>query len=144
MKFSNWPIGRKLAALIAFVILTTLLGAASMLYAKHASMMLAKREQTRNLVEVAHGIVAQSYAQEKSGELTREQAQKQSADLLRKLRYDQNEYFWINDMQPRIVMHPIKPELDGQDMSASADPKGKKLFVAFVDEVRRSGAGYVD
>jgi methyl-accepting chemotaxis protein len=144
IQFSNWPIGRKLAALIAFVILTTLLGAASMLYAKHESMLQAKREQTRNLVEVAHGIVALSHEREKSGELTRAQAQKQAVDVLRKLRYGQNEYFWINDMQPRMVMHPIKPELDGQDLSASADPKGKKLFVAFVDEVRRSGAGYVD
>ena len=144
MNFGDWPINRKLAALIAFVVTITLLGAGSMLYSKHESMLLAKRDQTRNLVEVAHGIVAQSYEHEKSGELARAQAQKQALEMLRRLRYDQNEYFWINDMQPRMVMHPIRPELDGQDMSATADPNGKKLFVAFADQVRRSGAGYVD
>jgi len=144
IRIGDWPIARKLAAFGIIVVLTMLIGATASLYAKRESMLMAKREQTRNLVEVAHGILVQAYKQEKSGALMRKQAQAQAIELLRSLRYDQKEYFWINDMHPRMVMHPIKPELDGQDLSDNADPKGKKLFVAFVDEVKRSGAGYVD
>jgi methyl-accepting chemotaxis protein len=141
---SNWTIARKLTVFGAFVVVIALIGTASILYDKRASMLTAKREQTRNLVEVAHGILAQAHEQERSGELTRERAQQRAMQLLRTLRYDQKEYFWINDMHPRMVMHPFKPELDGQDLSDNADPNGKKLFLAFVDEVKRSGAGYVD
>jgi methyl-accepting chemotaxis protein len=46
-------------------------------------------------------------------------------------------------MHPRVVRHPIKPELDGQDVSATRDPSGKALFMAFVETVRRDGAGFV-
>jgi methyl-accepting chemotaxis protein len=54
------------------------------------------------------------------------------------------DYFWINDMAPRMIMHPIKPELDGKDLSGSQDPNGKKLFVEFVDVCRDKGEGFVD
>ena len=47
-------------------------------------------------------------------------------------------------MQPRMVMHAIKPELDGKDLSDFKDPNGKRLFMAFVDTVRQHGKGYVD
>lgn len=50
-------------------------------------------------------------------------------------------YVWINDMGPKMVMHPIKPQLDGTDLSNNADPKGKKLFVEFVKAVKAKAAG---
>ena len=144
MKFGDWPIRRKLSAFVVFVVMVMTIGTAGSLYFKREATLTAKRDQTRNLVEVAHGIVAQSFNLEQSGQLTRAEAQARATELLRTLRYDQKEYFWINDMQPRMVMHPIKPELDGQDLSTNTDPHGKKLFVAFVDEVKRAGSGYVD
>jgi methyl-accepting chemotaxis protein len=38
-----------------------------------------------------------------------------------------------------MVMHPIKPELDGKDLSNTADPNGKKLFVEMVKAVKSGG-----
>lgn len=46
-------------------------------------------------------------------------------------------------MQPRIVMHPNKPELDGKDVSDFKDPGGKLFFVEFANTVRKDGAGFV-
>jgi methyl-accepting chemotaxis protein len=46
-------------------------------------------------------------------------------------------------MQRVVVMHPIKPELIGKDMSDLADPNGVKLYAEFVKTVKASGAGYV-
>jgi methyl-accepting chemotaxis protein len=82
-------------------------------------------------------------AQESAGRLTHEQAQQQAIEQIKALRYDQKEYFWINDMQPKMLMHPTKPELDGKDLSGIKDPNGLPLFVAFVDEVRLHGEGFV-
>ena len=36
---------------------------------------------------------------------------------LSRARYNGKEYFWVNDMHPRVVMHPIRPELDGKDVT---------------------------
>ena len=46
-------------------------------------------------------------------------------------------------MRPVMVAHPIKPELEGTDLSAIEDPNGELLFVAFVDTVKAKGAGFV-
>jgi methyl-accepting chemotaxis protein len=42
-----------------------------------------------------------------------------------------------------MVMHPIKPEMNGNDLSTYKDPNGKLLFVDFVDTVKKSGSGFV-
>jgi methyl-accepting chemotaxis protein len=61
------------------------------------------------------------------------------------LRYnDGNGYFWINDMTPTMVMHPIDPSLNGTDLSGKTDPDGKHLFVDMVDVVNAHGAGFVE
>jgi len=61
------------------------------------------------------------------------------------MRYGEDGYFWINDTRPVMVMHPIKPLLDGKDLSKITDPNGKHLFTAIVKTVQSSddGAGYV-
>ena len=41
-------------------------------------------------------------------------------------------------------MHPYRRDLEGQDVSQLADPTGKFLFVEFVRQVEKEGAGYVD
>jgi methyl-accepting chemotaxis protein len=59
------------------------------------------------------------------------------------MRYAGNEYFWVNDMHPRMVMHPIKAELEGKDLSGVKDPSGQNLFVTFVNVVKQQGEGFV-
>lgn len=43
-----------------------------------------------------------------------------------------------------MVMHPIKPALDGKDLSGFKDPNGKKLFVEMVKVCQAGGEGMVD
>ncbi len=107
------------------------------------SAMRTRKDATRQHVEIAHGVIAWAHAQELDGKLSREQAQRMARTAVGKLRYDGVEYFWINDMAPRMVMHPIKPELDGQDLSQSKDPNGFALFNAFVEKIRKDGKGFV-
>jgi methyl-accepting chemotaxis protein len=109
--------------------------------ADHA--LQARYDATRQHVEVAYGILVWAQSQEASGKMSREQAQALARQAIAPLRYDGKEYFWINDMQPRVVMHPIKPELDGKDVGDLKDPNGLPLFKAFVDKVRASGKGFV-
>lgn len=63
---------------------------------------------------------------------------------IKKMRFDccgQPNYVWINDMQPKMIMHPMLPKLDGTDLTQNADPAGKHLFVEFVKAVKVKPAG---
>jgi methyl-accepting chemotaxis protein len=107
--------------------------------------LLADRKlKTQHTVEAAFKVVEYYYDQAASGKLTDAEGQRLALAVLNTLRYGESEYFWVNDMSPKMLMHPIKPELNGKDMSSLADPSGKKLFRAFVDEVHAHGAGFVD
>ncbi len=75
-----------------------------------------------------------------------EAKQKQALLLVKALRFgpENKDYFWINDLHPRMVMHPYKPEMDGQDLTDNKDPNGKRLFVEFARVGKESGEGFVD
>ncbi len=132
------------AVTITLALVLPLLGLVGWLLWSQADQAMQDRmNATRQHVEVAHGVLAWAQAQEAAGQMSREQAQQWAAKTVETMRYDANEYFWINDMSPRMVMHPTKPDLNGQDLSGMKDPNGFALFQAFVAEVRQHGQGFV-
>ncbi|WIT12526.1 methyl-accepting chemotaxis protein [Paucibacter sediminis] len=125
--------------LMAFVLVIGLLSSRAA-----DSLLSVKMTTTVEQVKAAEKI-ARSYADKaRAGALGEAEAKAAAAAEIGKIRYSGNEYIWINDMGPRMVMHPIKPELNGQDLGSNKDPKGKLLFVEFVKTVRAEGAGYVN
>ncbi len=52
-------------------------------------------------------------------------------------------YIWIQDLNAVVLMHPIKPSLDGKDMSGFADKNGTLLFLNFSEICEEKGAGWV-
>ena len=114
-------------------------------YFKIESIVYAnKKSLLKHVTELAFSILSEYETRVKSGELTLEDAQKAAALRIKGLRYDGQEYFWINDLQPRMIMHPYKPELDGKNLSDFKDPNGKHLFVEFVRICKQNGEGFVD
>ena len=103
-----------------------------------------RQEKVRNLVETASGVVAHFHQLAQNGQMSQDDAKRQAIAALRGLRYDSKEYFWVNDLAPRMVMHPIKPELEGKDLGGIKDPDGKFLFKEFAQTAQEKGAGFVD
>ena len=105
-----------------------------------------KRELIRELTNSAWSILASYERDEQSGLLTREQAQALAITRIEALRYgpEGKDYFWIQDMQPRMIMHPYRDDLNGQELLNFTDPRGVPIFVEFADLVRRAGEGYID
>uniref|UniRef100_UPI00313BAB5D cache domain-containing protein n=1 Tax=Sphingomonas sp. OTU376 TaxID=3043863 RepID=UPI00313BAB5D len=101
-------------------------------------------DQTRKTVEVAYSTIAHYQAEEQAGRMTRAQAQAAALQAVSAMRYSGKEYFWINDMQPRMLMHPMNKALVGQDVSATKDPNGVPVFTSMVDIVRAKGEGFLD
>jgi len=109
------------------------------------NLLEQKKDALAILTQTALNVLSHYYSQVQSGELSEAAARTMAAHQIRKLRYgpDNKDYFWINDLQPRMVMHPYRPDLEGKDLTNFIDPNRKKLFVEFVETVNRQGSGYV-
>jgi methyl-accepting chemotaxis protein len=122
-------------------ILMLLILAGLMLKQNHDDLHAAKALKTRHVVETASGILRHFQNLEGHG-LTREQAQQQASAVIRDLRYDREDYFWIEDLDTRLVMHP-NGKLEGKRMAGTRDPDGKALFDEMVTVAVRDGSGLV-
>ena len=136
-------LARRLALIVASALLGVVVIATLALRGEREVVLEERKNAVRQTVEIAHEILVHHHAQASKGLVTMDQAQAQAKAAIAALRYSGSEYFWINDMHPRMVLHPIKPELNGKDLTQNKDPSGKALFVAFVDAVRSSGSGFV-
>ena len=134
---------RRLAALVTLTLLSMLALLASMMVSERSLLLDERAANVRQVVETAHGIAVHYHALAAKGQMSDAEAQQRAMETLRPLRYSGNEYFWVNDMVPRMLMHPIRPELQGQDLSNNKDPSGKLLFVEFVNIVKRQGEGFI-
>lgn len=139
----NFSINLRLNSLVFFLCLGLVVVLAMSLTSYKQSLESEKALKTRHVVELAHANINYFYALERSGELTRAEAQKQAKAMIKMARYGGSEYFWVNDMHSNIVLHPIKPELEGQDLSGLEDANGKKLFAEFVKVVKAQNEGFV-
>jgi methyl-accepting chemotaxis protein len=143
--FNRMKIRNKLLLITAVAFFgVTVLSVLSLISLKDR-MLEEKRLKTQHLVETVHGMVDQYYKLSQSGKISADEAKLAAMTTVKGLRYDNAaEYFWINDLHPKMIMHPIRPELDGKDLSDMKDPHGKYLFVEFAKTVKNNKAGFVD
>jgi len=67
--------------------------------------------------------------------------QKEALVTVSDMRFGKNGYFWINDTEPKMIMHPIKPSLNGKNISNVQDPKGVYVFREIVKTAKRGDGG---
>ncbi len=110
------------------------------------SLLDRKRELIQELTNSAWSILASYERDVQAGLLDQEEAQALAAERIGTLRYgpEGKDYFWIQDLQPRMIMHPYRSELNGQDLSTFTDARGVRIFVEFANLVRQDGEGYID
>ena len=70
------------------------------------NLMEDRMIKTRHVVEVVHGFLTHYAAREKSGDLSPDEARKFAISAVTALRYEKSEYFWIHDLDTKMVMHP--------------------------------------
>lgn len=110
------------------------------------ALLERKRETIRELTRTIWSMLDEADRQVQQGTLSLQDAQTEALERVRALRYGREslDYFWLQDRFPRMIMHPYRPDLEGQDLSDFEDPRGSRIFRLFVDKVDEDGSGYVD
>ncbi|MCP8897698.1 methyl-accepting chemotaxis protein [Gilvimarinus xylanilyticus] len=130
------------AAVLVLCVVLGLIGLFSVSY--HKSLLEARQVKTQHLIEAAMGVLEHYQRLERSGELTRDQAQSRAIAAIDGLRYGSNDYFWIQNRQVEMVHHPFSQQLNGTSIADLADPNGVRLFSEMERQVTRQGEGFVN
>ncbi len=143
--YKDWGIFTKIMSLSLLTWLVLVLATMFALVPFIRGLIMAEKKATVSyLVQETTSLLFSYQKQVEAGTLTKEEAQKRAAERIGAMRYDGNNYLWINDLGPKMVMHPLKPELNGKDLSENKDPNGKALFVEMVQVCKDKGKGFVD
>lgn len=141
MSLGNIRLSRKLGAIMALslagLILTTGLG----LNALNSNLLQERERQAKSMVEAVFSSFESLQARADSGEISLNFAQNEAKALINSIRYGEDDYLWVNDLEHRIVVHPTKPSLNGKDLSNFQDPDGVFLFKEVVRLIKNKGEG---
>ncbi|MDM7999622.1 MAG: methyl-accepting chemotaxis protein [Dehalococcoidia bacterium] len=108
------------------------------------SLMREKQVKTQEEVEVAYGMLQFCINLERTGLVTRTEAQTYALAALNGLRYGENKdgYFWVNDYQPVMLLEPFRPDLVNSNLSDIQDERGNYIFRDIVSLAQSEGGGF--
>ena len=125
-------------------LITLLLVTISSAWLSYQTRMEERRNDLMNIAHVGLSIVEEYAALARSGALTEIEARKEALERLRGVRYGSDGYLLVIDSTPRMVMHPIKPGMDGKDLSDVVDADGRHHYKTFAAAARSPQGGFVD
>ena len=142
MSLSNLKVSQKLWLLIGALVALLIIFEGIAYSGLYKELLDNRKLQVKEQVSNAHSLLVY-YAKQESI-LGEEEAKKQALAALSALRFGDGGYFWVNDMDTNLVMHPLKPQLAGKNMKDVTDPNGKSHWQAMVDVVKKQNEGYVE
>ncbi len=140
----NLKISQKIFLLSGSLLLVFTLIASWMYLAAKENVIEGRRNEIKHVVETAWGVLDHYAKQSAQGLISEEEAQQMAMASVKNLRFDGKNYLWINDFQPRMIMHPLDPELVGQNLAGKKDLDGKAMFSEMAQLCRKEGQGFVE
>ncbi|WP_085908912.1 methyl-accepting chemotaxis protein [Kiloniella majae] len=144
IKKKGFRIGHRLIALIIVSSFSLVLIGGYSIYNLRNDLFDQKQLELKHVIETATAVADEYYRRAQAGELDDAEAQTHALDALRAYRYGDGDYLFVHDINSVMIMHPIKPSLEGKDLSKLEDKNGKQIFTAFVNVVKENGGGFVD
>ncbi|MFD2113916.1 methyl-accepting chemotaxis protein [Thiorhodococcus fuscus] len=136
-------INRRLWIISGFVTLVFSIGLTLALIEIRSILMKQKIEQVTRLVETAKSIATDFRQRASKGELSEADAKAAALRTLSGLRFEGNNYFWVNDLDGNSIMQPFKPDLVGKSLLGIKDSNGKLYHKEMWQKSRDDGKGLV-
>lgn len=101
------------------------------------------KTEVKSEVQSALSSVEYYYNLSKDGSIDEKTAKKEALEVLRNLRYrdDSSGYFWVDDTEYNLVMHPILSEQEGTNRYDLTDKNGVKIIQSIV-KTAEAGGGF--
>ena len=141
MWLRNFSLIQRLSIIVALTALLFLVLTGAVLNQHYKALKEKSYKENQHLVEVVHTLLTSFESLEG---VDKDAAKQMALTAVSRLRYDESNYFWIQDATPTMIMHPIKPSLNGQDLRSFKDGNGKAFFVEMAQKVKSTGSGFVD
>jgi len=140
----NWSIFAKVFGISLITVVSCFTAVYFLLIPIYEKQLLNERmEAAKHLADVAISILQRNNAMAQKGLIDKEAAQKASLESLQTLRYGNDNYFWIHDLNMHMVMHPTHPELENKNVSDLQDANGNKFIIEMNRVVLNTGEGFV-
>jgi len=139
----KFSIQQRLAIMVILILAGLIVQNSANLYNQYQALNQQQNEKVQQLVQSAHHIFEHYYQLQQQSKLTESEAKRQALAVINTLRYDKSNYFWVNDFTPKMIMHPIKPTLNGQLVTSVRDPDGVAIFVEMTKLVQSHGEGFL-
>lgn len=137
--------GLLLPPVLALILFAAAVGAV-IVPATERALLERKRETLRAIVGAATSLLGRHAEEAARQGIPLEAARKSAIEDLRGLRYGDagKDYLWIMDRDLHMVLHPYRPDLEGQPLGDFKDPAGKRVFAESLAVVDAAGEGYVE
>ncbi len=143
--YRDWGIFAKIMSLSVLTWLVLVLASMFVLVPFIRGLIMEEKQQSvSNMVQGAVSIIFSYQKEVDAGKITKEDAQKRAFERIGSIRYDGSNYLWINDINLKMVMHPIKPEMNGKDLGEIQDSSGKHFFAEMVKVCKDKEKGFVE
>ncbi|MDP4175183.1 MAG: methyl-accepting chemotaxis protein, partial [Bacteroidota bacterium] len=106
-------------------------------------LLLENQQKIKHLVEVAYGIIESNESLVRAGQMTEEQARSSAIRQINMIRYDKKQYFFISDLDLKLIANPIRQNLVGSSVAELKDADGKRMYREFLSVAKEKGEGFV-
>ncbi|MBW7856717.1 MAG: cache domain-containing protein [Leptonema sp. (in: Bacteria)] len=144
IRFRDWPLFVKtiLLSLIIIASFAFFISQYSLPFFRNI-LINEKRSSIEALVDVAVSSISLQLNREKLKELTFTEAQSEALKTISSLKYSNEEYFFVLDLNGAILWHPDEKLLH-TNMESSKDVNGYAFIAAIIDGAKSQGHGSVD
>ncbi len=137
-------VNEKLICIVAIVVMAVVgIGTYFVIHTRD-TIIEERRSAITRLVNTAASIARHLQSRVAEGQMSREDAQAAALAQISVLRFDGSNYFWVNDFNGIMLMHPTRTELVGRPMNEITDTNGARIFTDMIELVQRQGSGYYE
>ena len=100
--------------------------------------------ELNSAIDSAYSIVNSYYNSFKEGKINENDAKKEAIEAIRKIRFGENGYIFINTSNEISLLHPINPTLEGQKMTTFHDENNVYFMKEISKLALQKGEGKID
>ncbi|MBN2695450.1 methyl-accepting chemotaxis protein, partial [bacterium] len=139
----RFTLNKKIAFVVAIVLIATFIQMFYTLNYQYNDLMNNKKSQLKELVDNAYSILVYYNELSEKSQLTKKESQEKAKEIIRKMRYGKDGYYWIDN--DKYILQVLPPDItkEGMNRENLEDNHGKKMVKELVDGAVKDGETYV-